>query len=357
MEWFADAWPLLLAMAILVLLSSFFSGSEAALFSLSTRDKKRLAQGGLGGRVATELLQHPEPLLSAILFWNLLINMLYFALAAILGSRLEATSGQSAAIGLTVISLLAIIFFSEMLPKSFAVLVPVRLSTLLAPPLAMAVRMVRPALPLVTRTNSAMGRLLWPSFRAESEINLADIERAIELGTDDAALLQRERSSLRSLVQTAETRVGEWMCPRSQLRLCREPIARSQVVEQGLRNGYLMVTDPESEMIVKAIGLRMLRPSQWDDLAQAAEPVIYVPWSALVSQVLDRLHHERPCGSGGGERIRRVYWGPFPSMTSCRKFFHLKTKTMGSESPLFSNLVRCTTAFGDWSAFDGSPKS
>ena len=88
--WISGAWPLLLAMSVLILLSALFSGSEAALFSLSTRDKKLLRRGGIGGKIATRLLEHPEPLLSAILFWNLLINMTYFALAAILGSRLEA---------------------------------------------------------------------------------------------------------------------------------------------------------------------------------------------------------------------------------------------------------------------------
>ena len=52
-----------------------------------------------------------------------------------------------------------------------------------------------------------------------------------------------------------------------------------------------MVTDSEG-MIVKTIGVRMLRPSQMDDLSGASEPVIYVPWSALVSQVLDQLNAE-----------------------------------------------------------------
>lgn len=291
-SWFFEAWPFVLAMGVLILLSALFSGSEAALFSLSTRDKKLLRRGGIGGKIATRLLEQPEPLLSAILFWNLLINMTYFALAAILGSRLEASSGHSAAFLLTASSLLAIIFFSEMLPKSFAVLVPVRLSVALAPPLAMAVRVVSPVLPLVTRANSAMGRLLWPSFQAEPEIDLADIERAIELGTDDAALLQRERRSLRNLVQTAETRVGEWMQPRSKLWLCNEPVHRKTIVDQPMRRGYLMVMDPDEEMITKAIGLRTLRPSQLDNLDVAAEPVIYVPWSALVSQVLDRMKDE-----------------------------------------------------------------
>ncbi|MDA8744179.1 CNNM domain-containing protein [Rubripirellula amarantea] len=290
----AQAWPLMLAMGLLILLSAFFSGSEAALFSLSTRDRKLLSRGGLGGRVATALLANPERLLSAILFWNLLINMTYFAIAAILGSRLEMdpNAGRSEAIAFTAVSLLTIIFFSEMLPKSFAVLVPVRLSMLIAVPLDIAVRIVGPAIPLVTRANAAVSRLIWPSFAPEPDIDLADIERAIELGTDDAALLQRERMALRSLVQIAETRVSEWMRPRSKLWLTGEPVQRRIVLEGGIQNTYLMVLDSNREMIIKAIGLRTLRPSQMDDMGEAAEPVIYVPWSAMVSQVLDRLNED-----------------------------------------------------------------
>ena len=75
-------------MGVLVVLSALFSGSEAALFSLNHRGRKSLARGGAGARIAAELLRHPEQLLSAILFWNLLINMTYFAIAAIVGSRL-----------------------------------------------------------------------------------------------------------------------------------------------------------------------------------------------------------------------------------------------------------------------------
>ena len=54
-------------MSVLILLSAFFSGSEAALFSLTRSNRKRLARSGPGGRVADSLLQDPDRLLSAIL--------------------------------------------------------------------------------------------------------------------------------------------------------------------------------------------------------------------------------------------------------------------------------------------------
>jgi CBS domain containing-hemolysin-like protein len=281
-------------MGVLILLSALFSGSEAALFSLNHRNRKSLPSAGIGGRIAAHLLKDPERLLSAVLFWNLLINMTYFAITAIVGAKLELdeTAGRTVAVVFTILSLLAIIFFSEMLPKSLAVLAPRRLSVLVGPPLSLAVRLVSPVLPLVAVTNLAASRLIWPTFEPEPEIDLADIERAIELGTDDAALLQRERMALRGLVEMAETRVSELMRPRNKLWLCSDLSDRSVVTEKMPPSGYLMVTDATGEMIVKAIGVRMLRPSQLDDLESVAEPVIYVPWSALVSQVLDQLNDE-----------------------------------------------------------------
>ena len=174
-------------MLILILLSALFSGSEAALFSLTPRQRRLLPHRGAGGRLADRMLNDSERLLSAILFWNLLINMIYFAIASIIAGRMEASAdgGATLALSFTGGSLLMIIFFSEMLPKSLAVVSPIVVSVWIAIPLRFAVRIVSPILPIVKTSNVLSSRLLWPSFVPENQIDLADIERAVELGTDD----------------------------------------------------------------------------------------------------------------------------------------------------------------------------
>lgn len=279
-------------MGVLILLSALFSGSEAALFSLTPRQRRRLPRKGVGGRIADRLLSDSERVLSAILFWNLLINMAYFAIASIVAARLEASAeaGASVAFAFTAASLLTIIFFSEMLPKSLAVLSPLRASALIAPPLSLAVRLVGPLLPIVKTSNLLAGRLLWPAFEPENEIDLADIERAVELGTDDAALVERERVALRSLVEIADMRASELMRPRSRLHLVRSPIEPLELFCKTPPGGYAMITDSEGERMIGSLGVRMLRPSQMDDFDDLVEPVIYVPWSAPVAKVWDLLN-------------------------------------------------------------------
>jgi len=286
---FFEVWPWLAGMGVLVLFSAVFSGSEAALFSLDHSSREKLRSCGVSGRKADALLEHPEELLSTILFWNLLINMTYFAIAAIVGDQLSADQnlGSSTAVVFTISSLLVIIFFSEMLPKSLAVISPVNVAMTVGVPLGFAFHLVKPLLPLVTASNQLASRLIWPSFEPEEEISLGDIERAIELGTDDAALIRRERAALRGLVEISETRVTEIMQPRNRLWLS-EDVANVQLQDVGHRT-HLMLSNQAGDMIVAALAVKSLRPSQFDRLGDYLESVIYVPWSAYVSQALEGL--------------------------------------------------------------------
>ena len=285
--------PWLVPMLVLSLLSALFSGSEAALFSLREKDLRSLKRRGASGRAVVALISRPERLLSGILFWNLMVNMMYFGIAGIVAGRLEnGANGSKAAIIFTVASLLFLIFFSEMLPKSIAVLVPQRIALVIAFPMTTAVRIIGPALPLISVINLAIQRLVWPSFTAEPDIDLSDIGRAIEVGTHDAALAQQEQAALRNLVQIADLRIDECMRPRSQLMLVRKPIEIDSFGKQLPPGGYAFVIDEEADEIVGSIALGLMRPSQFDDLDSVIEAVCYVPWSASVSTVLDLLQQQ-----------------------------------------------------------------
>ena len=150
-----DIAPWLAAMAVLIGCSAFFSGSEAALFSLRWFDRRALAQGTRAERSAELLLHDPDRLLSAVLFWNLLVNILYFSIASIVGIRLQSRPGlgQAHVFVFSAVTLLAIIFFSEMLPKSFAVIRPRPLVRLASVPLILSVRILDPVMPLLRMVN------------------------------------------------------------------------------------------------------------------------------------------------------------------------------------------------------------
>ena len=115
----AEAVPFLIAMGVLIFVSGFFSASEAAFFSLRARDRKVLSRAERPGNgSSSSYLTIPDRLLSAILFWNLVINVTYFAISSVVAIKLG--DSQTLAALFAIGSLITIIFLSEMMPKTVA---------------------------------------------------------------------------------------------------------------------------------------------------------------------------------------------------------------------------------------------
>jgi CBS domain containing-hemolysin-like protein len=286
--WLASAGPLLLLMAALLFASALFSGSEAALFSLTPKDRRRLSESTGALRAANRLLEHPNRLLSSILFWNLLTNMTYFAIASTVGAKAGEIFGEAGTIAVAIVSLVLVIFFGEMLPKSIAVLAPFRIVGLIGWPMTLAVKLLAPLLPLTDFILIVSRRLLWPNFQPESYLQIDDIERAIQLSTGDTQLAAREKEMLRRCVELADVRADEWMRPRSRLRVLTIPLKRHEL--SGAPGGIVLAIDPQvSSEPTLAIDIQSARPSQLDDPQAAADPMLIVPWAASVAKVLDGL--------------------------------------------------------------------
>lgn len=275
---------ILAPMLVLVCLSAFFSGSEAALFFLDRRDREAFARGTRSQRTAAQLLRDPESLLSAVLFWNLLINLAYFTLASVTSTRLSGAAGGAFSLG----SLLALIVVGELVPKNLAVLNTRRLAAQVALPVAAAVRVVRPVLPLLRTVNLLSRRLLWPGFAAEPYLEIADLERAIHLAADEAHR-QLEHTVLQNIVELSDLRADEVMRPRAHLRTFRPPVHLTSLQGRPPQSGYLLITEPDSDELAAAVPLRRLAALPDEHLERLAEDVVYVPWSTSVAAVLETL--------------------------------------------------------------------
>lgn len=281
--------PGLAAMGVLILASGFFSSSEAALFSLDRRERRQLAGGGQAARTALRLLDDPDRLLTAVLFWNLLINLVYFAIVSMISLRFDREGQGAIGAALTVGALLALIVFSEMLPKTLAVLVPRNVARIVAVPLAASVRALDPVLPALRTANLLSRRLFCPTFEPESYLQVGDLERAVQLSTGNAALLQQEQQVLENLVLLSEIRVEELMRPRTNCQVFRPPVSLADLEGQLTPSGYLLVTEPDSDEVAGAIALKSLSVVPSEHLEAYAHAVPYVPWCTSVAAVLDTV--------------------------------------------------------------------
>ncbi|MCA9258727.1 MAG: DUF21 domain-containing protein, partial [Planctomycetales bacterium] len=266
------------------------SCAEAALFSLTPHDRSRLASGGPAQRLASQLLVDPERLLSAILFWNLLVNILFFSLTTIVGKRLREIPGwETGALAFGFGSLVILIVLGEMLPKSVGVVRPRRAATALAPPLALAVQAVSPIMPSLQLVNVISRRLFWPHLAPEPYLATSDMERAVEASTDDAQLLQQEHEILGNVFLLSEMRIEELMRPRNQVDVLPPSTTLASIAADPPIDGYAFMSEEHTDEIAGAFALHEAYDFPGERLAQLAFPVHYVPWCASAGDVAPML--------------------------------------------------------------------
>lgn len=110
------------ALAVLILLSAFFSGSETAMMALNRYRLKHLRdQKHKGAMRASTLLEKPDRLIGLILLGNNFVNILASSIATIIAIRLYGEIGI--AIGAMLLTLV-ILIFAEVTPKTLAALRP-----------------------------------------------------------------------------------------------------------------------------------------------------------------------------------------------------------------------------------------
>ena len=194
------------------------------MFSLRRAQRRELGKGGHAAQAVARLLDDPDRLLTAVLFWNLLINLSIFTIGSIISLEMKrratprtpapspwARSWRSSS-------------SARCLPKSLGVLQPQRLAAWLAVPLAAAVRAVGPLLPVFRMVALLSRRLLWPNFQPEPYLHVRDLERAVRLSGADATLVEQEARVLESVVMLSDIRAEELMRPRTQFVSYHPPV-------------------------------------------------------------------------------------------------------------------------------------
>jgi CBS domain containing-hemolysin-like protein len=132
-------------------------------------------------------------------------------------------------------------------------------------------------------------RLIWPNFKPERYLEVTDLERAIELSTTDADLIEQEQAALRNIVLLSDIRAEEWMRPRTQFQAFRPPVMLADLNGVMTPSGYLLVTEHDSEEVDAAIHLKELADVPREHLEHYAEPVVQLPWCATVADALQEL--------------------------------------------------------------------
>lgn len=280
----------LLVMLCLLVGSGFFSSSETALFFLSEDELAALNQSTKSrDQRVVSLLSDPDRLLTAVLFWNLVINLAYFALGVVVVERLIHEQRPGLAGGFGVLSLSVMIVVGEVIPKSTAVMFRRSLAAIVSLPLSFFVRIFDPVAPTLGRVTRTLRRMFWPTIMQERYLEADDLEQAVDNSAGDKFVIRQERQVLHNILDLSEIPIEEIMRPRGTYRAACPPVRLEDFTSTELPVDYLIVLNENGEDVDGAVQLTKFRSLNRDVLTDDLTPVAHVPWCATVAFVLHLL--------------------------------------------------------------------
>jgi Mg2+/Co2+ transporter CorB len=164
-------------LAILILLSGFFSSSETGLMAINKYRLRHLAnKGHRGARLAQKLLSKPDRLIGLILLGNNLVNILAASIATVIGIRMFGANGVwISSLILTVV----ILIFSEVAPKTIAAVKPERIAFPASYVLFVLLKILNPVVWLI----NGLANLVLKPMRVRTNVELMEHLNREELRT------------------------------------------------------------------------------------------------------------------------------------------------------------------------------
>lgn len=296
-------WVLLSILALLILLSAFFSGSETGLISLNRYRLRHMAKSGHAGALrASELLQRPDKLIGLILLGNNFVNILASAIATIVALRLLGDDGIMVA---TFLLTVVVLIFAEITPKTLAALHPERFAfpaTLFLRPLQ---RALYPLVWLINTIPNALLRLIGVSQEDMASHNISSEELRTVVNEAGAMIPQRHQKMLLSILDLEKVTVEDIMVPRSEIiglnldddwETIEKQIRTSQHTRLPVFRGD--INNVQGFIHLRnVLALRRQKELSKEDLESLIRETYFVPeGTALNTQLLHFQHQRRRIG-------------------------------------------------------------
>lgn len=219
------------ALAFLLLLSAFFSGSETALMTLNRyRLRHKAEDGHPGARLAERLLSQPDRLIGLILLGNNFVNILASSLVTLIAIRLGGEGAIPLAAG---VMTLVVLIFAEVAPKTLAALHPEKLAYPAAWIYTPLLRLLFPIVWLVNLFANAVLKVLriYPDD-ADSRATLSREELRSVVSEAGSMIPKRHQHMLLSVLDLEKVVVDDIMVPRTEIDGIDFEAPISEILEQ-----------------------------------------------------------------------------------------------------------------------------
>ena len=274
-------------LAAFLLLSAFFSGSEAALLSVQRVRLAHLINLKIPGatRVA-RLIEHPEKLLPPILLGNNLVNTGAAAIATSIAITLIEDESMAVLIATASVTI-ALLIFGETVPKTIATKHPERFSIIVAAPVQALAYVLRPISYLLQLISTATASI----FGSNSSVAI------VQVGSDRGAVEQGEADIIRRVLEFGDRKVNELMTPRPEIITVLEGTTVTdffKIYNDNYHTRFPVIRDNLDDVIgfiaVKDVMRQLSKGTSYDSsTTSSVRSVRFVPETKRVQELFDEM--------------------------------------------------------------------
>jgi putative hemolysin len=281
------------ALIVLILFSAFFSGSEAALFSLTRSQVNKLKSRSPGGREIERQLSSPREILTTILIGNLIVNVIATSAATSVAVDLFGDKGVGIAFGFMSV---LIIIFGEISPKVLAIDQPERFSLFSIYPLRFLHLIFSPVRrPIAWLTDGVVEFLKQRIGHARRYFSKDELITAFDIGRREQNIGEFQYELLSNIVEFRDTIVKEIMTPSIDvfsLPIDMEPEQmEGKIIEHDVSRVPVYGDTPDDiRGVVHIKDLVSASPYGIDfDIGSILRPPYYVPESTRIPSLFTEL--------------------------------------------------------------------
>lgn len=239
---------LMAAVAILVLLSAYFSGSETALMSINRYRLQHLTNNNhKAARKVARLLKRPDRLLGVILIGNNLVNILGASLATLIGLRLFGDWGPLVS---TVSVTMVFLIFAEVTPKTIAAQFPERIAFFSVYLLEPLLKVLYPIVVMVNAISNKLAGIFGAHPKSGQFIDRLTNEELRTLVHEGATIAGKGEDMMLGVLDLEKITVDDIIVPKSEIvsidieqdiasivhQICTSQHTRLPIVKGGLDN-------------------------------------------------------------------------------------------------------------------------
>jgi putative hemolysin len=284
---------------ILILLSAFLSGSEVAIFGLTTAQKAKLNEDkNKNSERIINLLADPKKLLATILIGNNLVNVAIVIVSSFIMNEIFENYYLSPLLNFitqVVVVTFLILLFGEVIPKVYANNYKVNFSRLMAAPISFLKIIFNPLSNLLISSTSIIDRKIDKKIEL---LNPEELGHALDL-TKDSVKNKEEKKILEGIVKFGNTDVKQIMTPRTDVVAFNDEIDYKTLIN-GLKTvkfSRIPVYEDSFDKIkgilyVKDLIGKIKEPSKynWNELLRDAK---FVPENKKLDDLLKEFQEEK----------------------------------------------------------------